>query len=198
MSTTREPTIVERLRERLGTRTRAAIDRPDAVACAVLVAITPGLDDHTVLYTLRSESLPSHRGQVSFPGGKQHAEDATLRDTALRESHEEIGLAPDEVEVLGRLDDVYTMATEYVITPFVGLVPAGYEFSANPGEVSEIFTLEFGELMNPDHHGHESQEYRGHAFTVDLISAGPHKIWGATHRITINLLEVLRGLGRTR
>ena len=153
----------------------------------------PAADDHAVLYTLRSESLPSHRGQVSFPGGKQHAEDATLLDTALRESHEEVGIAPDDVTVLGRLDDVYTMATEYVITPFVGLVPPGYEFSANPGEVSDIFTLGFRELMNPDHHGHESQEYRGQPFTVDLISAGPHKIWGATHRITMNLLTLVRG-----
>src|SRR5690348_17336405 len=100
---------------------------PEAIHCAVLIPMMPvstngrGIVDYDVVYTLRSEHLPSHKGQVAFPGGKREP-DEDLLATALRESNEEIGIQPADVEVLGCLDDVSTMAGQFVITPWVGVL----------------------------------------------------------------------------
>lgn len=156
----------------------------------MLVPIVARASDYGVVYTLRSEHLPNHKGQVSFPGGKHSpTEDASLLDTALREAREEIGIAPANVQILGLLDDVHTMATDYVITPFVGLLRGEVSFRPNPREVDDVFTVSLDDLVNRAHHEKETKEWRGSSFEVDVITAGPHRIWGATHSITINLLD---------
>ena len=91
------------------------LDATSSKPCGVLLAILPSEHGYEVLYTLRSQELPSHKGQVAFPGGKHSEEDNSLLVTALREAEEEVGISPGDVEVLGSLDDVYTMATDYVI-----------------------------------------------------------------------------------
>jgi 8-oxo-dGTP pyrophosphatase MutT (NUDIX family) len=183
-----------RLARYLEQREPTVLDASSSKPCAVLLAMIPGDDDYEVVYTLRSEHLPNHKGQVSFPGGKQAPSDDSLMTTALREAEEEIGLRRGDVEILGRLDDVYTMATDFVITPFVGLLPAAYEFTTNPHEVSELFTVSLGALQKPEHQGVADREWRGATFPVDVITAGSHAIWGATHSITKNLIECLHGL----
>jgi 8-oxo-dGTP pyrophosphatase MutT (NUDIX family) len=181
--------IPDRLRRVLPARERLSLGNGDSIACAVLVPIVAANDGYGVVYTLRSERLPSHKGQVSFPGGKRSAEhDLSLLDTALREAREEIGITPEDVEILGPLDDVYTMATDYVITPFVGLLPAGIGYRPNPDEVDAVFTVSLADLVDQAYHEKETQEWQGHHFEVDVITAGPHRIWGATRNITINLL----------
>jgi 8-oxo-dGTP pyrophosphatase MutT (NUDIX family) len=170
------------------------LDATSSKPCGVLLAILPSSQDYEVLYTLRSQELPSHKGQVAFPGGKHSEEDRSLMETALREAEEEVGIVPGDVEVLGSLDDVYTMATDYVITPYVGLLPPRYEFTANPSEVSDLFTVSLTELRDPEHHGVADRQWRGSNFPVDVITAGPHAIWGATHSITTNLIECLADL----
>jgi 8-oxo-dGTP pyrophosphatase MutT (NUDIX family) len=182
------------IRGALTSRTRTEIFDPEAFACAVLVALLPGADDYELLFTLRSDDLPSHKGQVSFPGGKTHDEDVNLLETALREAQEEVGIVPQDVEILGCLDDVSTMANQYIITPFVGLLPAGYEFTPNPAEVTDIFTLSVADLENPHHRITENRSFDGVDYEISLITAGPHGIWGATHRITENFLECIAEL----
>ncbi|RMD86267.1 MAG: CoA pyrophosphatase, partial [Candidatus Dadabacteria bacterium] len=184
--------LPQRLERLLATRERAVLEEPDAVSCAVLVPLVREDDGWAVLYTLRSEDLPSHRGQVSFPGGKQAASDRSLLETALREASEEIGIDPRKVSVLGQLDDVYTLVTGYVITPFVGLIPSGTRLVPNPAEVRELFTVPVEKLLDPRHHGFEKKNFREHQIDIEVITAGPHPIWGATHRITMNLIECLR------
>ncbi len=187
-----------RLARHLSERDRTALDASSSQPCGVLLALLPHAAaprEYEIVYTLRSEHLPNHKGQVSFPGGKHATEDESLLITALREAEEEIGLARDDVEILGRLDDVYTMATDFVITPFVGLLPAAYEFTTNPHEVSELFTVALGDLQKPEHHRVADRQWRGGTFPVDVITAGPHAIWGATHSITTNLIECLKALG---
>lgn len=180
----------ERLKGRLQRRDRIAIRAPDALACAVLVALVPEGEAYSVLYTLRSEDLPNHQGQVSFPGGKLHPEvDRSLLDTALREAEEEVGIQPRDVEILGELDDVSTMAASYVITPVVGLLPAGYVFHPNPAEVSDVFTVTMEDLRDPRYRATERREFNGTEYEISMITAGRHIIWGATHRITIDLLR---------
>lgn len=193
--------LPSRLASHLRARRRVEIPRRDAVACAVLIPLLPSLEqgrlaDWDVVYTLRSEHLPSHKGQVAFPGGKRHG-DEELVDTALRESAEEIGLLPSDVEVLGCLDDVSTMAGQFLITPWVGLLPAGYRFEANPREVDDIFTVSLSRLGDSRHHTSTSREWGGNSYRLPAITAGRHEIWGATHQITLNFLDLVREATRT-
>lgn len=184
--------LAERLRRHLRERAPVTLEAESSIACAVLVPVVALGDEYGVVYTLRSEHLPNHKGQVAFPGGKHStAEDRDLLETALREAHEEVGIAPGDVEVLGRLDDVYTLATGFVITPYVGFLPSDYSYRANPGEVADVFTIRVRELADVSHHTTEMREWRGSSYPVDVIVAGSHRIWGATHRITMDLLKRL-------
>lgn len=182
------------LARHLGRRRRRALHDPAAIACAVLVPLLPlpGHRDHEeydVVYTLRSEHLPNHKGQVAFPGGKRSG-DEDLLGTALRESSEEVGIAPADVRVLGCLDDVSTMAGQYVITPWVGLLPADYPFQANPFEVADIFAVRLSALGDPRHHAQATRQWGGNDYEIEVITAGRHEIWGATHQITRNFLDL--------
>lgn len=181
--------VFERLRSRLGALHADTRSPSHGVACAVLVPLVPVGDDFEVLYTVRSSDLPSHGGQVAFPGGKHTADvDQRLMDTALREAHEEIGLAPSAVSVLGSLETVATLSGDFAITPYVGVVASGASLRPNPGEVSAIFTVPCAELADPRRRASERRRWRGQDFDVDVIRAGRRTIWGATHRITLDLL----------
>jgi 8-oxo-dGTP pyrophosphatase MutT (NUDIX family) len=186
---------VAELARHLGERERVAVTEPGAITCAVLIPLMPrdgarGLADFDVVYTLRSEHLPSHKGQVAFPGGKRHGDEESL-ETALRESCEEIGIASSDVHVLGRLDDVSTMAGQYVITPWVGVLPPGYGFRPNPDEVADIFSVLLADLADPQHHAKTTKSWNGNEYEIAVITAGRHEIWGATHQITRNFLDVV-------
>ncbi len=175
----------------LETRKRTALSDGEAIRCAVLVPLIADGDGYSVLYTLRSDHVPNHQGQVSFPGGKHSEGDRDLADTALREANEEVGIDPGEVEVIGCLDDVYTLAARFVITPFVGILPATAQFTVNPGEVADLFTVAVEALLDPVHHGVETRSWDGNDFEIQVITAGRHIIWGATHTITTNLIDCL-------
>jgi 8-oxo-dGTP pyrophosphatase MutT (NUDIX family) len=187
--------LVEPLRRVLAERERIALPEEQGVRCAVLVPLMPDGEECRVVYTVRTEHLPDHRGQVAFPGGKHAASDTSLADTALREANEEVGIVPAEVELLGRLDDVYTMATRYVVTPFVGVLRPGTRFDPNPAEVAHLFTLSVGDLTNPEYRGTQPRTWGNEVFHVDVINAGSHNIWGLTLNITRNLLDCIE---RTR
>jgi 8-oxo-dGTP pyrophosphatase MutT (NUDIX family) len=179
----------ERLRRLLGARERTVLSHPSAVRCAVLVPLIADGDDYRVVYTVRTEHLPDHRGQVAFPGGKHCPTDETARHTALREAEEEVGLAPERVDVLGPLDDVYTMATHYVVTPIVGLVEPGSRFEPNPYEVADLFTMSIQDLLDPGRRATQPRTWKDQTFEVDVIKAGAHNIWVLTLNITKNLLD---------
>jgi 8-oxo-dGTP pyrophosphatase MutT (NUDIX family) len=188
--------LPERLAERLAERERRELVNGDATACAVLVPMMPQDGGYSIVYTLRSQHLPNHKGQVAFPGGKHSAsEDRSLLETALREAHEEIEISPPDVQILGKLNDVYTMATEYLITPYVGLLPPDYNFHANPGEVDDVFTVSLPDLLDPGYHATEQRAWRGENHEIGIITAGRHKIWGATHTITTDLIDCLENIG---
>ena len=105
----------------------------------------------TLLLTQRSAHLATHAGQIALPGGKLDATDANAVAAALRETHEEIGIEPERIEVLGSLPD-YTTGTAFVITPVVGLVVPGFKLRPNPGEVDEVFEVPLDFLMDPVNH----------------------------------------------
>lgn len=184
----------DRLAAALAVRRARALDVGDRTSAAVLVPLQAADDGVHVVYIRRAPDLPQHAGQVAFPGGTREAGDATLEATALREAHEEIGLAPADVAVLGRLDDIETVASRFVISPFVGRVPYPYAWAPHPGEVDAIFTVPLPRLLAPDAEHLAHWDIDGHTVPITHFPVGDHVIWGATHRITRSLLDLVRTL----
>jgi 8-oxo-dGTP pyrophosphatase MutT (NUDIX family) len=184
--------LVTALAEALTARTRVVLASPGKARSAVLVPLLAIDGAPHLLYTRRSNQLPRHRGQVAFPGGRHHPdEDRDLRATALRETHEEIGLDPADVRLLGALDDIETVASSFVITPFVGHVPHPYPLRPAPGEVDAIFTVPLGVLRAPGAARQETWDFGGRRVPIETYPIDGHVIWGATQRITRNLLRVV-------
>ena len=102
---------------------------------------------HYILFTRRTELVHHHKGEISFPGGGYHPDDSTLLNTALRESYEEIGLGPADVEVLGELDDTVTKGSNYIITPFIGFIKPDYQFIPSNFEIAEIISIPIAALL---------------------------------------------------
>ncbi|MDZ7701915.1 MAG: CoA pyrophosphatase [Halobacteriales archaeon] len=162
---------------------------------AQAAVLAPVLDrdgvDHLLL-TKRADHLGEHPGQMSFPGGGREPSDGTLWATALREADEEIGLGADEVERVGRLDDIETV-TNYVVTPFVVRVP-DRRYEPDDREVAEIAVLPVPALTDLDNYESERRDHptygdiRIHFFHVDGFT-----VWGATARILVQLLELATG-----
>ncbi len=140
-----------------------------------------------VVMTRRRADLPRHAGEISFPGGRHDAADPDLAATALREAHEEIGLAPTAVKLIGQLPAVSTFATGYEIHPFVGLIAAGQRWKVSPREVDAVIELSLRELR--DGRTRVTLERRGFSFETDAYVVGEHLVWGATARILEHLLE---------
>jgi 8-oxo-dGTP pyrophosphatase MutT (NUDIX family) len=140
--------------------------------------------------------LRRHAGEISFPGGRRDPEDADLRETALREAEEEIGLPRTDVRVLGELTPTSTFVTGYLIHPFVGLIPPGRRWRLSPAEVDSVLELPLQALR--DGRTRTTIERRGIAFETDAYIVGETLIWGATARILENLLERLDQLLRDR
>lgn len=158
--------------------------------------IDVGGEPHAVL-TRRRADLRRHAGEISFPGGRRDPEDRDLRATALREAEEEIGLAPEEVRVLGELSPVSTFVTGYLIHPFVGLIPAGrssvgQSWRPSPREVDAVLELPLRALRESK--TRTPMERRGISFETDAYIVAEHLIWGATARILDDLYEHIDAL----
>lgn len=165
----------------------AAMDPPRPAAVLVPIMLR---DELTVLLTQRSHDMPSHPGQISFPGGRLQAGDATPIAGALREAREEIGLPPGNVEPLGFLDS-YRTGTGFQISPVVGLVQPQFEIVLDPREVLEAFEVPLAFLMNPANHQRASRNWRGRQRFFYAMPYQGRYIWGATAGILKNLHERL-------
>jgi len=144
-----------------------------------------------VVLTRRRADLRRHAGEISFPGGRQDPADADLRETALREAEEEIGLPRAAVTVLGELPATSTFVTNYLIHPFVGLLRSEPRWQASPREVAAILELPLAELAGA--RTRTQMMRRGFSFETDAYVLGEHLIWGATARILDELLERIDG-----
>lgn len=133
-----------------------------------------------------------HRGQISFPGGKPHKADSSLLETALRESWEEIGLEPKDVEIVGELDETPTKTSGFLISPFVALVPYPYKFTKNPREIAEILYIPLSALMDKSNFKQEYLVDDGEPVTAYFYDYHGRVIWGATASIIKQLLDSLQ------
>ena len=161
---------------------------PGGKQAAVLVPLFLAADGalHAV-FTERRADLRRHAGEISFPGGARDDTDADLPGTALRESHEEIGLPPDAVELVGALQPTPTFVTNYAIYPFVGLIEPGFAWVLQEREVAQVLELPLDAVRAG--YGRRRLVRRGMPFRTDAYEAGGHVIWGATARIVADLLE---------
>jgi 8-oxo-dGTP pyrophosphatase MutT (NUDIX family) len=164
----------------------------EQIPAAVLVPLFLAGEEqepHVVL-TKRRADLRRHAGEISFPGGRRDAEDPSLEVTALREAEEEIGLARAQVSILGTLPSVSTFATNYVIHPFVGTIPAGVAWRLSAKEVDTVLELPLSRVRA----GSERVpiERRGITFHTEAYVVDEHVIWGATARILADLFERLQ------
>jgi 8-oxo-dGTP pyrophosphatase MutT (NUDIX family) len=133
-----------------------------------------------------------HKGQISFPGGAHDPEDEDLLQTALRETFEEIGVTPGDVELIGALDDILTISN-FVVSPYVGVLRqrGPYTFNFSPFEVAEILEVPLDHLLDAANYVSEVQERDGMPITMHSFRYGEHVIWGATGRITRQFLDLL-------
>lgn len=159
---------------------------------AVLIPIFKHNDEYKILFTKRTNRVEDHKGQISFPGGSVDVGDASYRETALREAKEEVGLFKEDVKILGRTDDSLTVASNFVIHPYVGFIPYPYPFEINYKEVKRLIEVPFQVFVEEYTKQktrvveHEGSLYEGPAYIYqgDII-------WGASARIMENFLDIL-------
>jgi len=159
---------------------------------AVLLLIVNHAEGPTVVFTQRTAHLQDHAGQISFPGGRTHAEDLTPERTALREAHEEIGLDPARVQVLGRLP-IYRTGTGFEVTPIVGWAEPPLEYRPDPHEVEAVFEVPLAFLLDPSNHRYESAFFRGALRKYWAVPYGERFIWGATAAMLVMFHRVVSG-----
>lgn len=169
-------------------------DRQPAEAAVLLPLVLR--DELTVLLTERTVHLSTHSGQVAFPGGKRDPEDADAAATALREAHEEVGLAPAYVQVLGCLP-VYVTGTAFQVTPVVALVDPAAPLRPNPYEVAAIFEVPLRFLLDPANHERHSYDWNGvqrewFAMPYQAPDGRSHYIWGATAGMLRNFYRFMQ------
>jgi 8-oxo-dGTP pyrophosphatase MutT (NUDIX family) len=155
---------------------------------AVLIALFVREDTLHVVLTKRTDNVRTHQGQVSFPGGSFEAADGTLERTALREAHEEVGLDPDHVTVLGVLDDLPTFVSGFQVRPFVAEIPHPYEFVHDVTEVDHVFSPPLEIFADPTRRREEVRERDGREFVMTSYDVDGNVVWGATARMLEQLV----------
>lgn len=155
----------------------------------VLALLFPVDDVPTLLLTVRRPDLKQHAGQVSFPGGRREPHE-TLREAALREAHEEVGLAPASVDVLGRLTPLYIPPSNFCVYPFVGAVHVPATFRPQDTEVAAVLYAPLPHLLDPATRRREPWMLRGREIEVPYLDVEGHKVWGATAMMLAELLAL--------
>ncbi len=156
---------------------------------AVLVPLFVRDDQLHVVLTKRTENVRTHQGQVSFPGGSYEQGDETLLRTALREAHEEVGLDPGDVQILGVLDDLPTFVSGFLVRPFVAEIPHPYDFVHDVREVDHVFSPPLDLFADPARRREEVRVRDGQPYPLYSYDVDGNVVWGATARMLVQLIE---------
>ncbi|HEY6006944.1 MAG TPA: CoA pyrophosphatase [Geobacteraceae bacterium] len=181
--------LKERIRTALAAHRRVPMP-PGPVPAAVLLPLFERQGDYHLLFTKRTEHLNHHRGEISFPGGVRQPEDGDLLQTALRETWEEVGIAPAAVTVLGVLDDFYSIH-DYIVTPYVGIFPGDLSLTINAAEIERLIEVPLAHLLRPDIFRTEDWSWRGRTHPVHFYTYGRDEIWGLTAAILKQFLDIV-------
>jgi 8-oxo-dGTP pyrophosphatase MutT (NUDIX family) len=181
--------VADRITKTLQVRAPKSLAGNGYKPAAVLIPIQERNDGDYIVLTKRAEQLSHHSGQIAFPGGRVDATDPNELAAALRESHEEIGIDPDHVRILGQLDQV-DAAYGFRVTPFVGVIPGEYEFRLNPVETAAVCAVSIASLMEPPNFVfNDYRSPRGHPSYHFYVNGWD--VWGVTARIIVQFLELV-------
>jgi 8-oxo-dGTP pyrophosphatase MutT (NUDIX family) len=180
--------LVERTRAALAARNRRAMEA-GPVPAAVLLPLFLRNGGYHLLFTKRTRHLLHHSGEISFPGGALNPEEEPEQG-ALRETWEEVGIQPAYVEILGTLDDFYSIH-HYLVTPLVGVIQGGYSYAVNPNEIDRIIEVPVAHFLDPAVLRVESRQWQGQSFTVRHYDFHGDDIWGLTAAILAQFLEIV-------
>lgn len=181
--------VADKIAQTLQSRTPELIPGNGHKPAAVLIPIQERQDGDYIVLTKRGDTMPTHKGQIAFPGGRVHGGDADIVATALRESHEEIGIVPEHVRVLGRLDE-FTAGYGIIVTPVVGVIPAHYDFRLDLAETSAVASVPIGALMEPGNYIKDAHRSPGGHSSYHFYANG-WDVWGVTARILVQFLELV-------
>lgn len=164
-----------------------ALDYPEA---SVLVPVTDNTGNPEILFTLRSANLSTHSGQVAFPGGKRDLTDPDLRHTALRETHEEIGLPPGEVQMIAPLSQVMSRYG-IVVTPWVGVVPEHHSLTPNPHEIESVFRVPVEFFLEDRRERTDVLPFLNNTYHVPCYRWDRYQIWGLSAVVLVDFLNAV-------
>ena len=182
--------MLQRLKQALSQRQKRHIVDVNRVSSAVLIPIYYKEGQYHLLFTKRTEKVRDHKGQICFPGGACEAIDRTPFNTAVRECTEEIGLPAETVELLGELDDLRTIGTSYVISPFVAAISWPFPLKVDPMEVEKIIEVPISALLDKDCLRQGTDILNGQTVTTYFYHYQGEVIWGATARILSQFLDI--------
>ena len=186
--------LYETIKDVLSSRTPKQIQsrKSHCTHASVLIPLFTANGELKILFTKRSAQVKYHKGQISFPGGVVEEMDQGLEETALREAYEEIGLLREDVEILGRADDATTVVSDFIVRPFVGVIPHPYDFKVSSDEVDRLIEVPFRVFSrNESQYKRHSAEFEGVTYSGSAFEYEGDVIWGATARILVNLVEIL-------
>lgn len=176
---------------------RANLDKylnpPECRRAAALLLLYPHNGEWYFPLTRRTDSVETHKGQISLPGGAREGNES-LQETALREAQEEVGADPAQIQVLGALSWIYIPPSNFCLHPFVGYTPRRPAFQTFAGEVAELIEAPLADLLDPTNAREEDWPFQGQTRRVPFYQIGPHKVWGATAMILAEFAAVLSRL----
>ena len=168
-----------------------ALDYPEA---GILVPLTDDRDNPEMIFTLRSVNLNTHRGQVAYPGGKRDPGDRSLEMTALRETHEEIGLPPDQVQIVAPLSQVISRYG-ILVTPYVGVVPADHPLEPNPEEIESVFRVPVSFFLEDRRERTDALSFLNDTYYVPCYRWERFQIWGLSAVVLVDFLNAVYDAG---
>lgn len=183
--------MISRIKKRLIAYKPKEIDCVRSMWAGVVIPIYEADNNLYIILTKRAQTVRYHKGEVSFPGGMYEEEDGDRMVTAIRECCEEIGVKKKDMEILGRIDDMYTM-TGFCLRPYVCVIPFPYQFRTNPKEVAHIISLPF-QFLRDVKPGLEEAEQGGHTEKVPSFYYEGDRIWGATCRMLLKFKRIADG-----
>ncbi|HET7437762.1 MAG TPA: CoA pyrophosphatase [Thermoanaerobaculia bacterium] len=178
-----------RLRESLARRPAMEIHAPQHRRACVLIPLIRDGGQWVILFTRRSENLAAHSGQIAFPGGSVE-EGESLEAAAIREAHEEVGIPPEHVELIGRLDDVVTHSG-FLVAPFVGVLHERVDYIMQESEVVEIFEVPVEALLDPANPEIRYVPFRAKEYPAYFYHYAGYEIWGLTGRMLKAFLDMV-------
>lgn len=185
--------MIRKLKQRMAHH-RPVRFRSEGPKASVLVALTDHPGDPEIILTQRATRLSTHGGEVAFPGGKHDETDPDLQFTALREAHEEVGLPPEQVEILGPLGQIMSKH-QLQVTPWVGLIDPAIELAPNPGELEAVFRVPVSFLLEEGHYRTHQIRSNGRIHEVPAWQYGDYTIWGLTAYVLTELMNTVYDAG---